>query len=84
MLKTAQNVDRAMKTFSDAGDNDTVFFNVRENPFRIYGLYKPETEPDFKRMPDNVALNANEGVAALYLNTAGGRVRFPQIPRTLQ
>jgi hypothetical protein len=76
MLKTAQNVDRAMKTFSDVGDNDTVFFNVRENPFQIYGLYNPETEPDFKRMPDNVALNVNEGVAALYLNTAGGRVRF--------
>ncbi len=76
MLKTAENIDEAMKIVTEIGEDDVVFYDTRKSPFKIYGLYKPETEPDFKRLPDNVALNTNEGVAALYLNTAGGRVRF--------
>ncbi len=76
MLKTAEHVDSAMKIDTEIGEKDIVFYDVRKPPFQIYGLYSPEAETDFKRMPDDVALNVNEGVAALYKNTAGGRVRF--------
>ncbi len=76
MLKTAEHVDKAMKIETEIGEDDVVFYDVRKEPFKIYGLYAPETESDFKRLPDEVALETNEGVAALYLNTAGGRVRF--------
>lgn len=76
MLKTAEQVDNAMKINADTKENDVVFLDVRKPPFQIYGLYSPESEADFKRMPDEIALNVNEGVAALYLNTAGGRIRF--------
>ncbi|MBE6648155.1 MAG: hypothetical protein E7614_01390 [Ruminococcaceae bacterium] len=76
MLKTAEQVDNAMKIETELGESDVVFYDVRKTPFKIYGLYNPETESDFKRMPTDVASNVNEGVGALHLNTAGGRVRF--------
>ncbi len=55
---------------------DVVFYDIRKAPFTIYGLYNPTTEDTYKRVPDDIGLNTNEGVATLYLHTAGGRVRF--------
>ncbi len=54
-----------------------VFYDVRKAPFEIFGLYDPLTETDcFKRLPDDVGQNVSPGVAGLYRNTAGGRIRF--------
>lgn len=55
---------------------DCKLYDVRKPPFALYGFYKPTTEPVFKRLPDDVAEATNKGVACLYRNTAGGRVRF--------
>ncbi len=55
---------------------DTVFYDVRMSPFKIYGLYNPETEPVFRRIPEDVAKEMGYGVPFLHLNTTGGRVRF--------
>ena len=52
------------------------FIEARNAPFEIYGLYDYKNQPDYKRLPDEIGLNVNEGVASLYLHTAGGRVRF--------
>lgn len=52
------------------------FYDVKKKPFEIYGLYDPENEGQFKRMPDDVARSVNPGVAKLYTNTSGGRIRF--------
>jgi hypothetical protein len=48
MLKTAEHVDKAMKIETEIGEDDVVFYDVRKEPFKIYGLYTPETESDFK------------------------------------
>ena len=37
------------------GDIDVVWNDVRKPPFKIYGLYQPETEAWFHRMPMDVA-----------------------------
>jgi len=55
---------------------DIQFYDVREAPFRIYGLYNPEEEPVFRRMPQDVADRVNAGVSGLATHTSGGRVRF--------
>lgn len=55
---------------------DVKYYDVRQEPFSIHGLYRPREEAVFKRLPDEVGLNTNEGVAKLYTNPAGGRVRF--------
>ena len=51
-------------------------FNARRAPFRIHGLYKPEEEGAFRRMPTEIAEATNSGVKLLHKNTAGARVRF--------
>ncbi len=69
-------VDSNMLKATLDGEVGIIFRDVREAPFRIYGLYNPTTEKVFKRLPDGVGLNVNAGVARHYLCTAGGRARF--------
>ncbi|MBE6731134.1 MAG: hypothetical protein E7564_05555 [Ruminococcaceae bacterium] len=53
-----------------------IYYNIIKNEnFKIYGLYKPE-EGTYKRMPPEIGENVNDGVKVLYKHTAGGRVRF--------
>lgn len=70
-----EDIDINMKA-DTLGDVDVKFYNVRKAPFKIYGLYNPETEDVFKRLPDDIGEYTNPGVARLYKHTAGGRVRF--------
>lgn len=50
-----------------------IFRDVREDPFTVYGLYHYRQEPVFRRLPQSVAMQANEGVQTLHTNTAGGQ-----------
>lgn len=68
--------DKNLWVNNTIGAEDAVFYDVREKPFSIYGLYEPLTEPEFKRMPDEVAASVSRDVSILARNTAGGRVRF--------
>ena len=56
------------------GRNDLNYTSVLEAPFRVHGVRHDGKQ--FIRLPEDVAKAANEGVASLYANTAGGRVRF--------
>ena len=69
-------VDKNLCIETSIKKQDISFFDVREAPFEVYGLYDYKNEPEFKRMPDEIGMNVSRGVAALYKNTAGGRVRF--------
>lgn len=69
-------IDHNLQVETDLKESDLKFYDVRHTPFSLYGLYRAQEEPQFKRLPDAVGTNVNEGVAQLYLNTAGGRVRF--------
>lgn len=60
-----------------------VWYNVKNAPFDIYGLYMPQAEGDFRRMPDDVAAATNNGVKRNARHTAGGRVRFQRIRAAL-
>ena len=56
---------------------DIRYYDVLENTaFDLYGLYRPREEGGFKRLPDELGKAVNNGVARLYTNTAGGRIRF--------
>lgn len=69
-------VDRNMIVATTLTETDLRFYDVRKAPFRIYGLWDPQNEPVFKRLPDEIGTGVNPGVKTLYLQTAGGRVRF--------
>lgn len=73
---TAAQVDANLAVASELNENDLVFYDVRKPPFSIYGLYNSQNEPQFKRLPDDVAAAVSANVQVLYTNTAGGRVRF--------
>lgn len=70
------NIDKNLVVEGVADGEGFVFYNVRQAPFSLYGLYDPLGQPVFKRMPDDVAKATSPGVAQLNLHTAGGRVRF--------
>ena len=53
-----------------------VFYDVRKPPFSIHGLYRPESEPTFRRVPADVAASVSERVAIRANQPSGGRVRF--------
>ncbi|MBO4213086.1 MAG: hypothetical protein J5894_03120 [Clostridia bacterium] len=55
---------------------ETIFYNAKNKPFEIYGLYNDGSGKSFCRMPAEVAGVISEGVKHLALETAGGRVRF--------
>lgn len=71
-----EHVDKNLRVENKIGETDVCFYDVREEPFDVYGLYNYREESSFKRLPDEVGQNTNAGVARLYTNTAGGRVRF--------
>lgn len=48
------------------GDVDVTWYDVKKAPFSIHGLYNPETEPFFHRLPFDVAEATSEKVAKLH------------------
>ena len=64
-----------MSLFAFSSENilslSPVTYNARRAPFRIHGLYKPEEEGAFRRMPTEIAEATNSGVKLLHKNTAG-------------
>lgn len=74
-MKNIKDLPLPLQEKSDLEDG-LYFLDVRQDPFNVYGLYNYRQEAVFKRLPDELAQNVNPGVASLYLNTAGGRVRF--------
>ena len=80
-LKMENNISHVDKNFNvevSVRKDGLNFYNIKSNPFKIYGLHTPKEigAAKFKRMPEDVAKKVNDGVATLYTNTSGGRVRF--------
>lgn len=76
MRQNISHVDQNFNLETSITHDGLKFYNVKEAPFEIYGLYDYKKQSQFKRMPDEVAKNVNSGVATLYTNTSGGRIRF--------
>ena len=72
------DISKIDKNFQSAAINkdDIKIYDVREEPFELYGFYMPESAEEFRRIPNEVAKNMSEGAFGLNVCTAGGRVRF--------
>lgn len=68
------DIDKNFKVQAKIEQQGIRFFDVLSKPFEIYGIYMDDGK--FRRMPENVAENVNNGVLRLHANCAGGRVRF--------
>lgn len=51
-------------------------YRIDEKPFKLYGIYKPEGESEYIRIPREVAERTSQGVKDLNNHTSGGRLRF--------
>lgn len=76
-MKRIDELDLNMAVAIRLTDADIQWLDVHDAPFALNGFTEPQIagEP-FRRLPKDVAEATSEGVAALALNTAGGRVRF--------
>ena len=70
ITKIDKNMDAVTKIDKSGFD----FYNIDDEPFRIYGVYRDGEW--YRRLPEALAEKVSRGVHILHTNTAGGRVRF--------
>lgn len=75
-MKKIEKIDRNFRILSTVCEKDLQFYDVRQANINIYGLYHPTEEPNFCRLPNDVAQKTSEAVSILAYNTSGGRLRF--------
>ena len=69
-----EDIDKNFKPKSLPEGVELEYFDVRETPFKVWGLMYEDDS--FCRLPDAVAKATNDGVYALHEHSAGGRVTF--------
>ena len=75
-MSDISKIDKNLLVESVLKKDGISFYDVRKEPFSVYGLYDCKNQPIFRRMPEDVASATNDGVVTLAKNTSGGRVRF--------
>ena len=73
-MKNISEIDKNFKIETNIQKDDIRFYNVKSEPFAIYGVFHEDGK--FRRMPEAAAKAVSPGVYALHSNTAGGRIRF--------
>ena len=73
-MRDIAKVDKNFKVETQINKADITFFNACSAPFQICGLIHENGK--FRRMPEGVAKEVNDGVFGLHTQTAGGRLRF--------
>lgn len=73
-MKNISEIDSNFVIGSTIEQEGIKFYDPRENPFRIYGVFYEDGL--YRRMPEAVAKAVSEGVYNLHTACAGGRVRF--------
>ena len=71
------DISKIYKNFvidTDIGKDDIFFYNVKETPFKIYGVFWKDGK--YRRLPEETAKGISSEVYRLHARTAGGRVRF--------
>ena len=62
-MKSISDIDKNFKT-SAPPKGDAKFYDISEKPFKIYGVFKPENDSEYIRLPRDVAKETSEGVEA--------------------
>lgn len=75
-MREIGQIDKNLAVTATVQGEDLRFYNVRTEPFQVYGLLPGAPEAPFRRIPEDVATQVSPGVTLLHRRTAGGRVRF--------
>lgn len=73
-MKSIEEIDKKLAVNTKVEREGICFYDAETAPFKIYGVFKMGEK--FRRIPEALAKEVNEGVYGLHANTAGGRVRF--------
>lgn len=73
-MSNISKVDKNFVVKTSIEKEDISFYDIEQAPFTIYGVFKENGK--YRRLPETVAKEVNDGVHILHTNTAGGRVRF--------
>ncbi len=76
MNEIMKELDQNLLIETEINKPDIKFFDIRRPPFDVYGFYNYASEPEFHRMPVEVAAATSDRVAWFERESAGGRVRF--------
>lgn len=73
-----EKIDKNLVPNGDTKREDAVFYSLREEPFRLYGLYNAKEERPFRRMPLEFTSRVEkaEGYTLMQSMTVGARARF--------
>lgn len=71
-----EKIDKNLVPNGDTEREDAVFYSLREEPFRLYGLYNAKAERPFRRMPLEYTERVGEGYTLMQSMTPGARARF--------
>lgn len=71
-----EKIDKNLVPNGDTNREDAVFHSVREEPFRLYGLYNAKTEDMFRRIPKEKTDRVGEGYTLMGSMPIGARARF--------
>ncbi len=69
-------IDECLRVANALEEDGLYFYDVRTEPFALYGLYDPKSTAPFLRLSPKIAKQTSHNVAHLNYQTAGGRVRF--------
>jgi len=73
-MDSIQKIDSNFKSESKIAKEDIVFYDIKNAPFQISGVYYEDGK--YRRMPLSEAEKVSSAVKVLSTKTAGGRVRF--------
>ena len=73
-MKNIADVDKNLAVETKLEIDGIKFYNALSEPFSLHGVFYEDGK--FRRLPETVAKNTNDGVHWLHDNTAGGRIRF--------
>ena len=68
------NIDKNFNVETNIQKDNICFFDIRESPFKIYGVFWENGK--YRRIREATSKNISVGIHALHAHTAGGRVRF--------
>ena len=71
-------IDRNLAVQSKLEISGLKYRSALEEPFEIYGLYRPKETGQYRRMPAEVAERVSEGVVGLSSHTAGDKSNLQQ------
>ncbi|MBO5222836.1 MAG: SGNH/GDSL hydrolase family protein [Clostridia bacterium] len=71
-----EDFDQNMKIETNITETDIVWFDAKNAPFALHGVFYDETQGRYVRMPQEIADKVNGGVKGMNAHTAGGRLRF--------